>query len=65
MRAEKGYNLGRRPICFLLMIATYSTSMSLTPEYDPGSPLTYFNDGGSPSGFFGSEILAKRGFLGL
>ena len=65
MCTEKGYNLGRRPICFLLMIATYGTSMSLTPEYDPGSPLTYFNDGGSPSDFFGSEILAKSDFLGL
>ena len=46
------------------MIATYGTSMSLTPEYDPGSPLTYFNDGGSPSDFFGSEILAESDFFG-
>ena len=30
----------------------------------PGAPLTYFNDGGGPSDFFGSEILAKRDVLG-
>ena len=34
---------------------------------DPGAPLTYFNDGGGgggPKDFFGSDILAKRDFLG-
>ena len=30
----------------------------------PGAPLTYFNDGGGPKEFFGSDILAKRDFLG-
>ena len=31
----------------------------------PGTPLTYFNDGGGgPSDFFGSEILAKSDFFG-
>ena len=30
----------------------------------PGAPLTYFNDGGGPSDFFGSEILAKSKFFG-
>ena len=37
----------------------------------PGPPLTYFNDGGGglwglgvPKDFFGSDILAKRDFLG-
>ena len=31
----------------------------------PGAPLTYFTDGGEGSeGFLGSEILAKRDFLG-
>ena len=32
----------------------------------PGAPLTYFNDGGGggPKDFFGSDILAKRDFLG-
>ena len=32
----------------------------------PGTPLTYFNDGGGggPKDFFGSDILAKRDFLG-
>ena len=37
----------------------------------PGAPLTYFHDwggegvGGSPKDVFGSEILAKKDFLGL
>ena len=35
---------------------------------DPGAPLTYFNDGGGGGGvlkdFLGSDILAKRDFLG-
>ena len=30
----------------------------------PGAPLTYFNDGGGPKDFFGSDILAKREFFG-
>ena len=33
-----------------------------------GAPLTYFNDGGGgggPKDSFGSDILAKRNFLGL
>ena len=35
----------------------------------PGAPLTYFNDGGGggrggPKDLFGSDILAKRDFLG-
>ena len=30
----------------------------------PGAPLTYFNDGGGQKDFFGSDILAKRDFLG-
>ena len=30
----------------------------------PGAPLTYFNDGGGPKDFFGSDILAKRDFFG-
>ena len=32
----------------------------------PGAPLTYFNDGGGggPKDFFGSDILAKKIFLG-
>ena len=31
----------------------------------PGAPLTYFYDGGGgPSDFFGSEILAKGDFFG-
>ena len=31
----------------------------------PGAPLKYFNDGGGgPKDFFGSDILAKRDFLG-
>ena len=33
-------------------------------ENDPGGPLTYFNDGGGPKDFLGSEILAKRDFFG-
>ena len=33
--------------------------------FPPGAPLTYFNDGGGgPKDFFGSDILAKRDFLG-
>ena len=36
--------------------------------FAPGAPLTYFNDeggeGGGPSDFFWSEILAKGDFLG-
>ena len=31
----------------------------------PGAPLTYFNDGGGPKDFFGSDILAKRDFFGV
>ena len=31
---------------------------------DPGAPLTYFNDGGGPKDFFGSDIVAKRNFFG-
>ena len=30
----------------------------------PRAPLTYFNDGGGPKDFSGSDILAKRDFLG-
>ena len=30
-----------------------------------GAPLTYFNDGGCPSDFFGSEILAQSDFFGV
>ena len=30
----------------------------------PGTPLTYFNDGGVRRIFFGSDILAKRDFFG-
>ena len=35
--------------------------------WDPGAPLTYFNDrggGGGPKDFSGSDILAKRDFFG-
>ena len=41
----------------------YIVSFQQTVE-DPGAPLTYFNDGGKPSDFFGSEILAKSDFFG-
>ena len=30
----------------------------------PGAPLAYFNDGGGPKDFFGSDISAKRDFFG-
>ena len=36
------------------------------PGVAPGAPPTYFNDGGGgdPKDFLGSDILAKRDFLG-
>ena len=33
-------------------------------DLHPGAPLTYFNDGGGPKDFFGSDILAKKDFFG-
>ena len=36
----------------------------LKKDVGPGAPLTYFNDGGGPKDFFGSDILAKRDFFG-
>ena len=30
----------------------------------PGALLTYFTNGGAPRDFLGSEVLAKRDFLG-
>ena len=44
------------------------TSSSVRMYSRPGAPLTYFNDvggGGGAKDFFGSDILAKRDFLGL
>ena len=40
-----------------------SSRFLLTRAPNPGAPLTYFNDGGGPSDFFGSEILAKGDFF--
>ena len=31
----------------------------------PGAPLMYLTDGGRSEGIFGSEVLAKKDFLGL
>ena len=38
---------------------------NLSTEQCPGAPLTFFNDGGGPKDFFGSDIWPKGIFLGL
>ena len=43
----------------MMMMMMHNLSVQL-----PGTPLTYFNDGGVRRIFFGSDILAKRDFFG-
>ena len=43
---------------------TYLPFLVTVSGFDPGAPLTYFNDGGGPKDFIGSDILAKRDFFG-
>ena len=52
-------------LMFCLFGDTLSFMMFSSAEHLlPGAPLTYFNDRGGLSDFFGSEILAKSDFFG-
>ena len=49
---------------FQVTFKNFNEKLSVMSIKTPGAPLTYFNDGGGPKDFFGSDILAKRDFFG-